>query len=449
MRSIIAILTLTAALACGEPTEPPEPSLNLDAELRQLVGGWGVVPIGPMPEQPVAMVELGRALFFDKLLSGNRDIACASCHLAAASLGDGLSLAVGTGGTGLGASRALGAGREFVPRNAPSLLNAGLGMYQMFWDARLSGTSPGPFQVDSAVALPAGLPNLLSAQAMLPVLNRREMRGEPGDVDAMGNPNELAAIADGQPAQIWAAVMTRLLAVPEYVSLFHAAFPSLGAGAPRFEHAAQALATFQRQAFTHTRSPFDRWLERDDLAMTADQKRGGILFFGRARCSQCHNGPFLGAQQFANIGAPQIGPGGRREASLDLGRGELEGFDFYRFAFRVAPLRNVELTAPYMHSGAYATLEAVVRHYNDVPEALATYDPSQLAPAFRGLLHLDQATIADQLQHLDFRVRTPLGLSDEEVGQLVEFLKALTDPAARDLGSVVPARVPSGLAVPR
>ncbi|HEY0304609.1 MAG TPA: hypothetical protein VGC44_06540, partial [Longimicrobiales bacterium] len=215
----------------------------------------------------------------------------------------------------------------------------------------------------------------------------------------------------------------------------------------RFEDAANAIAIFQMQAFTKTNSPFDRFLHRDDNAMTTEQKRGGVLFFGRAQCGSCHSGPFLGGQTFTNAGVPQIGPGGAKQRPLDLGRGELiqQNADAYRFAFRVAPLRNVELTAPYMHNGAYASLEAVIEHYNDVPKALRNYDASQLAPAVRALYHGEPATIDAVLATLDFRLRTPLNLTEAEKRELLAFLKALTDPAARDLSGVAPARVPSGL----
>jgi cytochrome c peroxidase len=422
------------------PDPPPEPSL--DAQLRGAIGGWGVVPIGVMPAQNAALVELGRSLFFDKILSGNRDVACATCHDVTAGFTDGRSLAVGTGAV-TGTARQLGQGRQFTTRSAPTLLNAGLGLFQMFWDLRLSGSN-GHFSGDS-VSLPAGLPNILTAQAMLPVLNRLEMRGAPGDKDALGNPNDLALLGDADAAGIWDAIMSRLLAVPEYTAKFNAAFP--GAGRPRFEHAARALAVFQMQELTRTGSPFDRYLDRDNNALTTEQKRGGLLFFGKGRCSTCHSGPFLGAQGLANVGAPQIGPGGYKQPPLDLGRGEHESSEFYRFAFRVAPLRNVELTAPYFHSGAYRTLEAVVRHYNDVTQSLRTYDPAQLDPDVRPLYHGDQTTVNAVLQTLDGRLRQPLGLTNTEIGELVAFLKALTDPAARNLQSVVPTSVPSGLSV--
>jgi len=445
-RTIIAIyfslLALTAA--CERTETPTEPTL--DAQLRQDIGRWGVIPIGPMPTQPEALVDLGQALMFDKILSGNRDVACATCHHPSTHEGDGLSLSIGTGGTGLGPSRTLGPGRQFVRRNAPSLLNDGLGLFYLFWDGRvarfLSSFNGGP-------PVPGDVPNLLSAQAMLPVLDRREMRGEPGDRDVFGAPNELAQIADSDSAAVWQALMRRLLAIPEYVAKFNRAFPNTPTSALRFQQAAEALAAFQVAALTKTNSPFDRYLTHDDAALTTQQKRGAQLFFGTALCSSCHNGPLLGGNGFANAGVPQLGPGSPATPPLDRGRADLPDQQFYQFAFRVAPLRNVELTAPYMHDGAFSTLDAVVRHYNDVPLTLTTYDASQLDPALRSTYHGDAATTDSVIRTLDFRLQTPLHLSDAELADLVAFLKSLTDPSARDLSALVPAAVPSGLPVPQ
>jgi len=445
-RTIIAIyfslLALTAA--CERTETPTEPTL--DAQLRQDIGRWGVIPIGPVPTQPEALVDLGQALMFDKILSGNRDVACATCHHPSTHEGDGLSLSIGTGGTGLGPSRTLGPGRQFVRRNAPSLLNDGLGLFYLFWDGRvarfLSSFNGGP-------PVPGDVPNLLSAQAMLPVLDRREMRGEPGDRDVFGAPNELAQIADSDSAAVWQALMRRLLAIPEYVAKFNRAFPNTPTSALRFQQAAEALAAFQVAALTKTNSPFDRYLTHDDAALTTQQKRGAQLFFGTALCSSCHNGPLLGGNGFANAGVPQLGPGSPATPPLDRGRADLPDQQFYQFAFRVAPLRNVELTAPYMHDGAFPTLDAVVRHYNDVPLTLTTYDASQLDPALRSTYHGDAATTDSVIRTLDFRLQTPLHLSDAELADLVAFLKSLTDPSARDLSVLVPAAVPSGLPVPQ
>jgi cytochrome c peroxidase len=438
----LAVAALVLAAACDEttPTEALPPSI--DAQLRRIFSAYSVVPIGPVPAKDPAVVRLGQALMFDKILSGNRDIACATCHDPSTHATDGLPLAVGTGGSGVGPARTLGPGRSFVPRNAPTLLNSGIGLFYVFWDGRLTRFGPPPPEVP----LPPEA-DVIAAQAMMPVLNRREMRGERGDVDVFGNPNELAALGDSQPELIWQAVMQRLLAVPGYVSLFRAAFPNTPTIALTFRDAASAMATFQVAELTRTDSPFDRYLKRDDNALSPEAKRGALLFFTDAGCFSCHNGPLLGGRDFANSGAPQLGPGVGRGAPLDFGRGELHNNEFYLFAFRVPPLRNVELTAPYFHDGAVATLEAAVRHYNDVPKSLRTFDPATLPAAVQSSYHGDQRTVDSVLASLDFRLRTPLHLTDTQIGELVAFLKSLTDPAARDLSGIVPASVPSGLPV--
>jgi cytochrome c peroxidase len=442
---------LLGIAACGDsiadPPTPPPPTL--DTEVRRLMAQWGTVPILPVATQNRAMVELGQSLMFDKLLSGNRDISCGTCHDPLLAGADGLSLAVGTGGTGMGINRLPGQ-RPFISRHAPSLLNVGLGPTYLFWDARLSqhggffGGGPLP---PVGVQRPQGVGDALIAQAFQPIVTREEMRGRSGDRDVFGNVNELALIPDNQPEEVWRAVMRRILAVPEYVTRFQAAFPTIPVQSFSFEQAATAIAAFEKDAYTKANSPFDRYLARDDNALTPAAKRGALLFFGEARCASCHSGALLGAQQFANAGVPQLGPGTTSAAPLDFGVGETFNQVAYRFAFRVPSLRNVALTAPYMHDGAYPTLEAVLEHYNDVPKALREYDVTQLAPVLRGSYHGDQKTIDAVLATLDFRLRQPLGLTDGELADIIAFLESLTDPAARNLGGLVPASVPSGLPV--
>jgi cytochrome c peroxidase len=440
--------------ACDQPSFPtdPTPPGPVDTQLRQELARWSVVPIDDMPSQDPALVALGRALMFDKILSGNRDVSCATCHDPAMHGGDGLSLSVGTGGMGEGAARTPGPGRQFVARNAPSLLNQGLRAQFVFWDGRVSGFQAGPFTAPPGIQLPGGLPNILAAQAMIPVLDRREMRGVAGDTDVLGAPNELAQYADSQYTDIWQAIMRRLLAIPAYQSMFAAAFPNLSPQALRFQHAATAIAAFITDAYTRVDTPFDHYLRRDDAALSVAAKRGALRFFDNGTCATCHNGPLLGGDRFLNDGVPQLGPGVGKAAPLDLGRGELtdtmpQGPAFDRFAFRVPPLRNVELTAPYMHDGVYPTLDAVLRHYSDVRAALSGYDVSQVAPAFRPLYHGDAATLDAVSATLDVRVAQPFGFTDQERSDLLAFLRALTDPAARDLSALVPASVPSGLSV--
>src|SRR5947199_4640156 len=207
---------LVLATGCDGWKTPSGPPASLDADLRQSLSRWGTVPIGPTPAQPAALVDLGQALMFDKVLSGNRDIACATCHNPASHAGDGLLLSIGTGGSGLGPSRTLGPGRQFIPRNAPTLVNTGLGAFYLFWDGRVSGGSF-TFQTPAGVALPPGLPNLLTAQAMFPVLSREEMRGVPGDRDRFGNPNEHTPSGGSEYVAYASLVHRRVRAVSEYV----------------------------------------------------------------------------------------------------------------------------------------------------------------------------------------------------------------------------------------
>ena len=452
MNRLFICATLLLVAACDRTVSDPPvlaPS-SLDTELRQSLRVWGAMPIGPVPVQNPALVSLGQALFFDRILSGNRDVACATCHDPMATMNDGLSLAVGTGGSGSGATRSLGTGRRFVPRNAPSLVNTGLGFFYSLWDGRVNQEDgPGGFKAPPGVVLPPGLTTIIAAQAMLPVLNRVEMRGDAGDADAFGNPNELAQIADAAPPEVWQAVMRRVLAIQEYVAQFGAAYPGTPPSALGFQHAANAIAAFQIAVLTKANSPFDRYLAHDDRALTDEQKRGAILFFGKALCASCHSGALIGGQQFANIGVPQIGPGVGAAAPLDIGRGEqFPGTEFYKFAFRVPPLRNVELTAPYMHNGAYRTLETVVRHYTNPDSAQRAYDLTQLDPALRATHHGDNATIAAVNLSLAFQLRDrAIKLTTDEQKQLILFLKSLTDPEAKNLSATIPVSVPSGLPV--
>lgn len=451
--ALLATALVSTAAGCGSTmndgsTTQPPPPVTLDDQLRAQFNIWGVVPIGAVASPNAVLVDLGRSLFFDKILSGNRDVSCATCHSPLSHGADALALSIGTGGTGDGASRALGTGRQFTPRNAPSLINTGLGSFFLFWDGRVSDMGGAAnFRTPAGAALPSGLTSVLAAQAMFPVTNRNEMRGEVGDHDVLGNPNELAAFDSAQYAAIWSGVMQRLVAINGYVAKFNAAFPGVPVASLGFQHAANAIAAFERTAFTFTNSPFDRYVAHDDRAMTTEAKQGALLFFTKARCSSCHFGPLLGGQSFASAGVPQLGPGIGKDAPLDLGQDPQFQGQTQRFLFHVPSLRNVELTGPYMHDGAFATLDAVVHHYNNVEQTLRNYDVSQLDPRLRAQYRGDAATIDAIFAATSPIIRQPLGLSETEIHQLVAFLQSLTDPAARDMSAMIPASVPSGLPV--
>ncbi|MCA9970951.1 MAG: hypothetical protein KC425_12085 [Anaerolineales bacterium] len=422
---------------------------DLDTRVRTAVAAHGVTPLDFGPAQDPARVALGQALFFDKLLSGNRDVSCATCHHPTLASGDALPVSIGTGGRGLGPDRVLGHQRGFIPRNATELFNRGAPAWRsMFWDSRVVQNADGSFTTPADELLPPGLENVLAAQAMFPVTSAAEMRGASGDWDVNRQVNELALSTEEDFDLIWRGLMARLLAEPGYVALFAAAYPGVPPAELSFVHAANALAAFEIDAFTLPDSPWDRYLRGDAAALSDAARRGALLFYGDAGCAQCHSGSLFTDQAHHNIGVPQVGPGKGAEAPLDLGRGRETGGQIGRFAFRTPPLRNVAATAPYMHNGAFADLETAVRHHFDPVGSCRAYDETaQLPAALWGTLQDDDVVMLDMLGSVSPLVRPARALSDAEVVDLLAFLEALTDPAVYALDGVVPTAVPSGLPV--
>jgi len=419
-----------------------------DGRLSLLLHKSGVtqLDLGPTPDP--ALVELGEALFFDKILSGNRDISCATCHHPQLATADALPLSFGTGGHGLGTTRIPDESRELIPRNATELFNRGSPEWTtMFWDGRVNLSDVYGLSTPVGNGLPPLLQTALQAQAMFPVTSRDEMRGQFGDYDATRQLNEIAAVSDMRPKQVWARLMKRLLAVPGYVELFQAAYPGVPVEQLGFEHAANALAAYEVAAFSFADSPWDRYLAGDRAALSEPAKRGAILFYGRAGCSACHSGNLLTDQQFHNIGVPQLGPGKLSDDELDLGRFLETGRPEDRYAFRTPPLRNVTLTAPYTHNGAFADLPGVVRHHLNAADSLPGYDAATLPSRFQAMVHAEPAVAADILRSLDARLADLPALTDTEFSDLMAFLGALTSPSAVDMTDLVPESVPSGLAV--
>ena len=426
--------------ACSSP--------DLDSQLQPLLLEHKVTNLEPITEANDAKVKLGQMLFFDKILSGNKDISCATCHHPKHRSADGLSLPIGTGGTGLGPQRQFTSKRPFVPRNATDLFNRGHKTWTtMFWDNRVRKEN-GIFITPADNRLPKGLDNILAIQAMFPVTSRVEMRGKAGDIALTGELNELAALADSEMPDMWNALMQRLLTIEGYKKLFQEAYPDVAIEALGFQHAANALAAFEATQFSFLDSPFDHYLEGERNALSEKAKHGAILFYGDAKCGSCHSGPLLTDQKPHNAGVPQLGPGkGLIFEPLDVGHLLVSGQEEDRFKFRTPPLRNVALTAPYMHNGAFENLEMVIEHYNNVEDFLSHFSGEGLESQIKVLLHNDQATVQAVLQTLDTELGTPLQLSEQDQQDLLAFLNALTDPAAQNLNNLIPKSVPSGLPV--
>jgi cytochrome c peroxidase len=450
--ALVACGSLIAFSACSdEATAPPrapdmaKAGLNaLAAEVRLLTAGRGITPLNPAPVVRPALVRLGQALAFDKILSGNRDIACMTCHLPALGTGDFRSLSIGQGATGLGASRVHPQGL-FIPRNAPPLFNLHENK-PMFWDGRIFQDDGGTFHTPAGLGITSAMQQVfefgtISMLPMFPVLSREEMRAFQG--------NELALISDTEENpenKVWQALMVRLGGIPEYRQMFEKAYPGQGFNNMTFAHASNAMAGFLLSKLAFSNTPWDRFLAGDDGAMTTVQLQGAKSFMGpSAKCASCHNGPALTDNKFRNVAVAQFGPGQGDGPSGhdDFGRMRVTGNAAERYAFRTPPLRNVELTAPYGHDGAFFSLRDFVDHYSESTLKLQNYDVTQLEPLLQGTV-LDNFT--DILATRDGRLST-LVLTEQETDDITEFMKALTDPGARTLIGVIPMRVPSGLSI--
>ncbi len=401
-----------------------------------------------------AKVELGKFLFYDKILSGNKNISCATCHHSLTDTGDGLSLPVGEGGRGLGVTRNTGKRRhaivERVPRNAPPIFNLGAKEFTaQFYDGRVEFDPSYPSSCSSPAGydLPEGLDGMLASQAMFPVTSGTEMAGQYGE-----NRVATAAANDNLP-RVWELLAKRLRRNAEYIELFKSAYPSEihSKGDINFVHAANAIAAYEAVAFRADNSPFDQYLRGDRRALSKAAKKGMRLFYGKAQCGTCHSGKFQTDQSFHATAMPQIGPGKGHGPSghEDFGREDVTGDAEDRFKFRTPSLRNIALTAPYGHDGAYDTLEAMVRHQLNSVAAIKSYDKEQVSlPSREDLDQIDfqvqnNSTLVDNIAAAN--ELESIKLSEKQFQNLMAFLHALTDPNSLDLRKTVPKKVPSQL----
>ncbi|MCT8160839.1 c-type cytochrome [Pseudoruegeria sp. SHC-113] len=399
--------------------------------------------------------KIGQLLFYDKILSGNRNISCGTCHHHDLGGTDGLSLGIGEGGVGLGPERTAGTGgdriKKRVPRNAPALWNLGAKEVRvLFHDGRLeiSDLYGNGFDSPAEEWLPQGLESILAAQAVFPMVAQFEMAGNPKE-------NEIAGAVHDRIDAAWPIIAKRVRIIPEYGRMFVEAFDHIDSPEQvTIVEIANAIAAFEGTEWQSYDSPFDQWLAGDTSALSDAQERGRALFFGEAGCSGCHAGPRFTDQAFRALGLPAFGPGRTRRFDpmpRDVGRmgatDDLE--DAYRF--RTPSLRNVALTAPYGHNGAYATLEQMVRHHSDPEAARAAWREADArlpdAPwlsAIDFVIRTDAREMDRQAAVLDIE---PLRLSEDQISDVVAFLHALTGETALDRPLGRPDRVPSGLPV--
>ncbi|MBK8322796.1 MAG: hypothetical protein IPL06_08660 [Betaproteobacteria bacterium] len=473
---------------CTDAVTPPSAT---DTQLRFLLTQNGITGNARagrnLPSIDDPLPQLGKLLFFSKALSAPRDTACVTCHHPALGGGDKLAVSIGTGAQNpdlLGPGRRLANGPLVVGRNANTIFNAALYDSGLFWDSRVeslakiarrNGAGGGIRTPDSVlgVADPKAGATLPAAQARFPVTGAAEMLGA-GFAGISGNENirnhlaarlgDYGAGQGGLPASQWLAK-------------FRTAFNRPTGTAQElitFDNIAQAIAEYQRSA-TFVDSPFARYAQGDNAALTEPQKQGALLFFrstnaGGAACVQCHRGETLTGETHHALGFPQVGPGvgDGTGGTDDFGRGrETQGMN-ERYQFRTASLLNVEVTGPWGHSGAYATLDEAIAHYITPDATLGTFLSSRAWCQIAPFTTIDcAATVADvtrnsQAALAKLRMEQMMmpgvampaiangQLPPTATADLKAFLLSLTDPCVKDracLAKWIPAasEAPDGL----
>lgn len=333
---LLVLVTMAVALSACDPSEPPGSGgtdggdltaipYNPQAYTIRKPATFPPVPVPAANPMTVAGVQLGRRLFYDPILSGDSSKSCSSCHLPQGSFTDNEALSLGIDGI---------AGR----RSAMSLLdiayvpaNKGL-----FWDGRASN---------------------LEDQALLPVEDELELHA------------------------IWPNVVERLKTHPDYPTWFRQAFGIADRGEITKELAARALAQFERTLISSGNSRYDQW-QRGEGDLTDEEidgyfmvvlQGGGVSGLPDAQCFHCHgNETMLSSNSFFNNGLDSVGT---LEEFKDFGLGERTGLRLDKGKFRAPGLRNIAMSAPYMHDGRFTTLEQVVAQYSDNGFGVENEDP--------------------------------------------------------------------------
>ncbi len=399
--------------------------------------------------------KIGQLLFYDKILSGNRNISCGTCHHPRFGSTDGLSLGIGEGGVGVGPERIPGFGDEKIkkriPRNASALWNLGAKDFTvLFHDGRLSLSDDynNNFNSPAEEWLPKGLETVLGAQAIFPLTAQFEMAGNPKE-------NEVAGAVHDRIDYVWPILAKRVRTIPEYGVMFSDVFEDVNtADEVSISHIGEALAAFIALEFESRDSSFDAFLAGDKDALSTPQKEGMELFYGKANCASCHSGSLLTDQKFHALAIPPFGPGRTRRFDpyvRDVGRmGETDKLeDAYRF--RTPSLRNVALTAPYGHNGAFPELEGIIRHHSNPSASLRNWQRNMAnLPSVPWLQPFDFLVWDDRIEMKRYEEKIdikPIPLSEEEIANLVAFMHALTGRSAKKLRFGIPNQVPSGLSV--
>jgi len=449
---LVAMASLwLASTALAQDSGQPLRGSQLDQQLEAVLGAAGFTGrveatletrLGRRVDHQLA--DLGRLLWFDTITGLANDNTCGGCHSPTAGFGDTQSIAIGIENNGIvGPNRA-------GPRNmrrTPMIINSAF-FPRLMWNSRFLALTDDPFDNSAGFQFPppegfslSNQPHLLTAQAFIPPTERTEVTGFafPGDNDA-----------------IRAEVASRLNANTTYRRLFGKSFPEVKAGDPiTFDMFAQATAEFEF-SLTFANAPIDRFARGNRNALTEDEKRGALLFFGVANCVACHAVAGPSNEMFSDfqdhvIGVPQIAPlitnnvFDGPDMNEDFGREQITGNPADRYRFRTSPLRNVAVQPTFMHNGAFTSLEDAVRHHLDVAAFASNYSPANqnLDADLQGPMGPMEPVLA----RVDPLLATPIPLTDEEFDQLLAFVRnGLLDPRARpeNLRRLIPRSVPSG-----
>ncbi|WP_156883623.1 cytochrome-c peroxidase [Salipiger mucosus] len=410
-----------AALRLAATADPSYPDLRagradveaLDAHLRVAARLYGLAPLPVKEDVPDPKFRLGKRLFFDPALSGQGERSCATCHGLAAATAGGAAL-----------EARLDVSPEWLPnvpaRNVPDLWNRDHNdVSAMLWDGRLQAlTTAG----QGAFVLPETLvtgrfENLMALQSVRPIFVPVEMLGEPGASNA------LAPDAAGTPAPeaVLARVARRLFGddargqseAESYRALFRESYGVATADEVRPSHLGNALAHYIEIEFQSRDTPWDRYLAGDLSAISEDQKRGALLFYGIGKCAVCHSGAIFSDFGFHSVGVPD------RRDEKDLGRVYATGMPGDRFLFRTPPLRNVTLTAPYFHNGQAGTLVEAIRQHLDPYRNARVYAEDGA--------HLMEPAEIDAISPI---LASHALITDDQIELLIDFLESLEDRGA-------------------
>jgi len=401
MRSVTSAVILV--LLAGSVTPSSAEGLR-EKVLRKSALAAGLIP-AVATQAPVdrGMAAAGLLLFQSKSLSLDHQTACASCHVDRFGSADGLPNALGTGASGQGMVR-MESGGDVVPRNTmPFWGRGGKGFTTFFWDGKVDGSS-GSILSQFAGKEPSDDPLVVAVH--LPPVEIGEMVMDSKANDVLEG--ESVESAD----KVYAILADRIRAMPDLAVPLAEAI-----GKPvsdiRFEDIAEAIAAFIRENFAIRETKLHRFIFGDG-SLSPQELAGGLLFYGKARCSTCHNGPYFSDMAFHAIPFPQAGFG-KNGFGVDYGRYNVTMDPADRYRFRTPPLYNVTRTAPYSHSGSVYDLGDAIRAHVD---PLAIYDPQVMTGVQR-------AEFYERLKSWSEEPIDGVYLAQDEIGTLKAFLGTL------------------------